>query len=500
MPKIEPYQRKQSIPGEGANVPMNIDIAGAGGRALQGIGDTGKKAAESVMDFRNAVQRAERAVLAQRFEQELKDGIDEALISFENDGNWQGYDEKVGNTVKTLREKHVDTIQDPVLKQSAEIYFMGQSRNFERTIRRQKLALMSQESQARFDTDYNEALKNYVYETDPNLKDLTKKEIELKGFELEQRKLMKPGTTEKKMQKFEQDAEEFYIKQKMNDDPKGLAQDLRDYSKFKYIDPEKREEFIYRAEEQAYRKDIRKDRELNLARKEIHDTNGKEAFDRYKLWKKGGRAQDGVPFEHWLEHNRSLDNIGENTYEHYSNKIERAKDRAVTGGDKWTVSKRIQFGQIKQKFLDPEKDYSWSDIPDLTKGMPQSAAEELIDILVAKPSKERREALRVAESFINKKLKEAEASPETWESTLMQWKARSKEASVDNLQKIANEITGELPQGGLAAMMEEIKKKKGMKQEENRPKIGPKQTQAATTPKSGFTYNPITGEFKESKQ
>ena len=81
---------------------------------------------------------------------------------------------------------------------------------------------------------------------------------------------------------------------------------------------------------------------------------------------------------------------------------------------------------------------------------------------------------------------------------MMQWKARSKETPVDNLQKIANEITGELPQGGLAAMMEEIKKKKGMKQTENKPKLGPKQTEAAT-PQKGYKYSPVTGNFEEIK-
>ena len=498
MPKIQAYQRKQSIPGEGANVPMNIGSAGVVGKAIEDFGDTGVKAIGIAAHAQKSFEHAERAVLAQRFEQELQGGIDEALMSYENDGNWQGYDEKVKGHVKQLRETHVDTIQDPVLKKSAEMYFMGQSRNFERTIRRQKLQLMTQESQARFDVDYQDSLKKYVYETDPQFKDLTRKEIGLKGLELERKKLMQPGTTEKKMMKFDADAEEYYITKAMNEDPEKLATELRKSGTFPNTDPKKKEELIYKADERAYREGIRKDREINLARKEVHDTNAKDAFDRFELWKKGKKATDGKSFENWLDESRGADAIRESTYEHYMGRIDKAKDRALATADKWTVAKRVQFGQIKQKFLDPANNYSWSDIPGLVKGLPVSAADELSDILVSQPSKERRQAIQVSESFINKKLKESEATPETWESTMAQWKYRSKDADLKDLQKIANEITAELSQGGLAAMMEEIKKKKGMKQEDNKQKTIPKQTEAAT-PQTGYRYSPITGNFEEIK-
>ena len=82
---------------------------------------------------------------------------------------------------------------------------------------------------------------------------------------------------------------------------------------------------------------------------------------------------------------------------------------------------------------------------------------------------------------------------------MAQWKYRSKDADMKDLQKIANEITAELPQGGLAAMMEEIKKKKGMKQEDNKQKTIPKQTEAATPPQTGYRYSPVTGNFEEIK-
>jgi len=497
MPKIQAYQRTKTITGEGPNVTMT-GTAGIG-KAVSTMGEMGTKAADSVSDFMAAQKRAERAVLAQRYEQELKDGIDEALMSFDNDGNWQGYEEKSQNFVKGLKEKHLDTIEDPVLKKSAEVYFMGQARNFERTIRRQKLQLMTKESQARFDVDYADSLKKYVYETDPQLKDLTKKEIELKGYELEQKKLMPPGTTEKKMLKFNADAEEYYITKAMNEDPEKLATELRQSGTFPNTDPKKKEELIYRADERAYREGIRKEREDNLARKKVHDSNAKDAFDRFELWKRGKKAADGKSFEDWLDENRGTDAIRESTYEHYMGRIDKAKDRSLAAGDKWTITKRIQFGQIKQKFLDPANNYKWSDIPDLVKGLPVSAADELSDILALQPSKERRQAIQVSESFINKKLEESEANPETWESTMAQWKYRSKDADLKDLQKIANEITAELPQGGLAAMMEEIKKKKGMKQEDNKQKTIPKQTEAATPPQTGYRYSPVTGNFEEIK-
>jgi predicted transcriptional regulator len=53
MPKIQAYQRQQSIPGEAANVPMNIGSAGVVGAAIESFGDTGVKAASSISDSIN---------------------------------------------------------------------------------------------------------------------------------------------------------------------------------------------------------------------------------------------------------------------------------------------------------------------------------------------------------------------------------------------------------------------------------------------------------------
>ncbi len=293
MPKIQAYQRKQSIPGEGANVPMNIGSAGVVGKAIEDFGDTGVKAIGIVAHAQKSFEHAERAVLAQRFEQELKGGIDEALMSYENDGNWQGYDEKVKGHVKQLRETHVDTIQDPVLKKSAETYFMGQSRNFERTIRRQKLQLMTQESQARLETDINDALKHYVYETDPQLKDLTRREVELKGYELENRKLLKPGQTAKLMQDFDQKADLLHSKELIQANPEVAYASLTErddkgqYTRLTNLSPEDRISAIKEARSAIvtnHYETERKERDLQETTKsDLFNKLDNKAYSRTKL-------------------------------------------------------------------------------------------------------------------------------------------------------------------------------------------------------------------------
>jgi hypothetical protein len=291
MPKIQAYQRTKTITGEGANVTMT-GTAGIG-KAVSTMGEMGTKAADSVSDFMAAQKRAERAVLAQRYEQELKGGIDEALMSFDNDGNWQGYDEKSQNFVKGLKEKHLDTIEDPVLKKSAEVYFMGQTRNFERTIRRQKLQLMTKESQARFDVDYADSLKKYVYETDPQLKDLTKKEIELKGYELESRKLLKPGQTAKLMQTFDQKADLLHSKELIQANPEVAFASLTErddkgqYTRLTNLSPEDRISAIKEARSAVvtnHYETERKERDLQEATKsDLFNKLDNKGYSRQKL-------------------------------------------------------------------------------------------------------------------------------------------------------------------------------------------------------------------------
>jgi hypothetical protein len=246
MPEIPRYARQQTIPGESGGVPVNpaaasMSYAAAekGGKAIAGLG-------EEVMRYAIVEQRADRALKAMKLETDLKNDVDATAESYAMRSDYDKFDNDVQTNIASLKQKHVDSIEDPVLKRAAEATFGKQSYELQKVIRDKKRVLMTEEATNRYGVKYNNALKEYAYATDPDEKEFIKNNVALEGYELEKSHLIKLGSTEKLMQTFNGKAANNYAQELIAQNPEVAFAALTErdakgqYAKFTDLDPEDR--------------------------------------------------------------------------------------------------------------------------------------------------------------------------------------------------------------------------------------------------------------------
>lgn len=224
---------------------------------------------------------------------------------------------------------------------------------------------------------------------------------------------------------------------------------------------------IEKKRNQLDREEAAAEREVQRALKATYNTTAEEAFNRFKLWDEGKRGPDGKPFYDWLEETDAKGLISQPTYEKYINKIdqgiERESRQAEIAAQKMTPQKWIQFGKIKEQFLDPSKNMGYEDLARLEGRLPDSRIGELSNILASRPSKERAKLLSVEDSFINKSLKDSEATPETWDRIKSQWAVQSKDMADKDLHKLAQDMIKDLPPSSMQQMIDAAKAKRESK-------------------------------------
>jgi hypothetical protein len=293
MPEIPRYSRQQTIPGESGGVPVNPAAASMsyeavekGGKAIAGLG-------EEAMRYAIVEQRAERALKAMKFETDLKNDVDATAESYAMRSDYDKFDNDVQANIALLKQKHVDSIDDPVLKRAAEATFGKQSYELQKVIRDKKRVLMTEEATNQYGVKYNNALKEYAYSTSPEEKEFIRNNVALEGYELEKSHLLKLGSTEKLMQAFNGKAANNYAQELTAQNPEVAFAALTErdskgqYTKFADLDPEDR---IARQKEARsaivtnYYEIERKERELQEATKsDLFNKLDNKAYSRSKL-------------------------------------------------------------------------------------------------------------------------------------------------------------------------------------------------------------------------
>ncbi len=226
------------------------------------------------------------------------------------------------------------------------------------------------------------------------------------------------------------------------------------------------------------------ERKINAERKEIHNLNAKTAYDGYLSWKKGKNGG----FQEWLMQARETDQISEGTFQMYTNKIERAADRAATGERKMTAADWIAFGKVKAEFMTPGSDKSWDDIGALSNRFPNSRISELVNIVAKQPSTTRKALISNNWGYVSKRLSEGKASADTWKETNDKWNVQLEVTADADIPKLAKELVKEIPQGGFSPMLDQLRKEKEA------------QKQKPGFFKSLFKFNPSTGQLEGGKK
>ncbi len=293
MPEINRYFRQQTIPGESGGVNVNPQMAGLPYEATEKLGQTLANTGEAGMRYAIAEQRAERALKAVKLEQDMKNDVDATAESYAMRSDYQNFDKDIQGNIDALRKKHVDSIEDPVLKRAAEATFGKQSYELQKVIRDKKRVLMTEEATNRYGVKYNNALKEYAYATDPDEKEFIKNNVALEGYELEKSHLIKLGSTEKLMQTFNGKAANNYAQELIAQNPEVAFAALTErdakgqYAKFTDLDPEDR---IARQKEARsavvtnHYETERKERDLQEATKsDLFNKLDNKAYSRQKL-------------------------------------------------------------------------------------------------------------------------------------------------------------------------------------------------------------------------
>jgi len=293
MPEINRYFRQQTIPDTSGGVPVNPAAAALPYEAMEKAGKTIANVGEEGMRYAIVEQRAERALKALKLETDLKNDIDKTAESYAMRSDYSNFDKDIQTNITQLKAKHVDSINDPVLKRAAEATFTGQAYILQKTIRDKKRVLMTEEGQNRFDVNLGNALKEYVYATDPGEKEIIKKKIELEGYEMENSHILKLGSTAKVMQTFDQKADLLHAKELIQANPEVAFASLSErddkgqYTRLINLSPENRISAIKEARSAVlsnYYENERKERDLQEATKsDLFNKLDNKAYSRQKL-------------------------------------------------------------------------------------------------------------------------------------------------------------------------------------------------------------------------
>lgn len=275
MPEINRYFRQQTIPGTAGGVAVNPQAAAMPYEAMEKTGKVLTNIGEDLTRYQVVEQRAERALKAVKLEQDIKNDVDATAESYAMRSDYDNFDKSVEADIAKLRTKHVDGIDDEVLKKAADVAFSKEAYTLQKTIRDKKRVLMGEEAQNRFDVNLGNSLKEYVYAGEAE-KPLIKKKIELEGYAMEASHLLKLGSTEKVMQTFDQKADLLHSKELIQANPEvafaALSErdDKGQYTRLTNLSPEDRISAIKEARSAVltnYYETERKERDLQEATK-----------------------------------------------------------------------------------------------------------------------------------------------------------------------------------------------------------------------------------------
>ncbi len=272
MPRIDRYERKVSIPGQGPNVEMNPASAGNVGEAISKFGQAGTNIASGMLAYQEMEKKAERGVEAARLENNLKLSFDDAAGSFGERVDYLKFDEDAKTTLQGIKEQHIDKIEDNVLKRAAQRVFEAQSFSFLSGVRKQKARAITQEGQGQWQIIYDRALKDWVNDPTPEGKRAVSDQLQLKGYELVDRNILKPKEAEKQLQDFQAKGEEVYIRQIINGDPERALEELNNPALLPAMDPLRRQEILEHAEAKVRQEGSRLDKREKAVQRENQST------------------------------------------------------------------------------------------------------------------------------------------------------------------------------------------------------------------------------------
>jgi len=368
--EIPVYRRQNTIPAKTGGVMVSPEKVAEPYRAEAKIGETisniGFKAAELNNQYMAAEKRAERTLEAQKLENALKNDFADAQLTIDQTGDYKQFETITNSKIAELKKKHIDSIQDPIVRRAGELVFSTLSGNLIRYAKIQKVKSITEQSTNLWEVDYGRSVDAYARETDPTRKAVIKDTLRIKGLELEDAHTMKQGATERAMFKFEQDTAKL---------------------------------------EEAYKKDA----ESALKQKEV------EAKEAIKL----SREATGNEFVSRLVSGKlsradvlksNLEPTGENSKQYWINQIEQMEDKLKKGSGEggtggFKTDKTLDARLYSQIVKDPESITESQILSYLGNGLSRSSVDSLLTERRQRLNPQKDPARTAAEAAVTENLK-----------------------------------------------------------------------------------------------
>lgn len=165
MPKIPVYERKQSIPGESANVMMPVN-AGPVGEGLVKIGQAGMDLSSAINHYEIVQQRAEDYNQAQNLKIQIESDAEELRNKYNDMASWQDIDKTKDTDLKAFRDKY-SNIDNPRIAARVGLYAEQHAIAAARGIRKVRTELFTQGALADLENRLDSCASKAYFAKDP---------------------------------------------------------------------------------------------------------------------------------------------------------------------------------------------------------------------------------------------------------------------------------------------------------------------------------------------
>lgn len=215
-------------------------------RSGQEIAETGNYASRVVGYLEEQEKKAERAVKANKIENDLKQDMDKLAESYYSRTDFENFEPDAEKSLSGLREKYRPMAGgDRPLGFAVEKAIDDQSTSLMKVVRDKKRQVLTETGLGEFQRSYNNDIQSYISEPDPDGKALIKKKLEMKAWTLVDSHIMTFAQAETAIQKFGEDTGKAYIASLWNSGQADRAvKELNDPEMFKGMNPLNREELL----------------------------------------------------------------------------------------------------------------------------------------------------------------------------------------------------------------------------------------------------------------
>lgn len=184
------------------------------------------------------VNEAERAVKAQKLENDLVNDFKDAAATYKDRTDYEKFEDDAARQMEEIRAKRVEEIgDDKKLTQAFNLAFDNYSRGFQRTVRAKRAEVIAQKGLGEYAKSYDTALHDYASEMDADNRESIKALIKIKALTLAKFGIMTPVQAEASIQQFDDQADSVRADYVMDNMGPELFLQLKAQGEFDGLDP-----------------------------------------------------------------------------------------------------------------------------------------------------------------------------------------------------------------------------------------------------------------------